>query len=228
MERIDELCLFSPLRDKCEWYSEWYHIQDYQKFILCFCGDVMLNLEMQWSCDEKDVKEVMVKVMCASASGLYKYACEKVKLPYVRLCIQNKTGMNNTKIDLNFYGLNKVEKKKVVFNDVISDPLPSVSTDSPRGLLFNNSEPEKSRFRSPFKKATERKSSLSTPPKKCIPTRDQRLPEISLPHALLIGEKGGNWRQLPHGLPSQILTMTPDGPAWTFPYPKPDEWKLKD
>ncbi len=238
MELITELSKKEPLYDKSEWYSEWINVNDYKKFVLCFCGDVLLNLHIEWSCDTTELKEPMVKVLCASASGLYKYACERVKLPFVRLCLQNKTGMKNEKLDLNFFGVDKIEKKKVNFNELAnSEPLPSViktisdvPIESPRGLSFNLSEPDKhSRFRSPFKKATERKSSLSTPPKKCIPMRDPRLPEVPLVDCILIGEKGGRFKQIPPGLPDQVLKVTPTGVEWCFPYPSDHnpEWKLQ-
>lgn len=240
MELIEQLSKKDPLYDKSEYYSEWINVNDYKKFVLCFCGDVMLNLTIEWSCDTTELKQPMIKVLCASASGLYKYACERVKLPFVRLCLQNKTGMKNEKLDLNFFGVDKVEKKKVNFNEpTFSEPLPSVAraisdapTESPRGLLFNQSEPEKhSRFRSPFKKATERKSSLSTPPKKCIPTKDLRLPEVPLPNSILIGQKGGVFTQLGCGMPDQVLKVGQNGPEWGFVYPTASmdtsQWDLK-
>lgn len=239
MERIEALCLKVPLYERTEFYSDWVDINDYKKFVICFCGDCMLNLTIEWSCDITELKEPMVKVLCASASGLYKYASERVKLPFIRLCLQNKTGMKNEKIDLNFFGVDKIEKKNVKFNEIaLSEPLPSVTRamsdapiESPRGLSFNNSEPEKSsRFKSPFKR-DRAKSNLSTPPKKCIPTRDNRLPDVPLVDCLLVGEKGGRFKQLPPGLVDQVLKMTPSGIEWAFIYPTQSmdtsEWDLK-
>lgn len=232
LERIEELCLKQPLREKSEYYTEWYNINDYKKYVVCFCGNVMLNVSIQFSCDTTKDKEPMVTVICASASGLYKWACDKVKLQFVRICIKNNTGQFNDKIDFNFFGCDRVTNQtKVTF----SEPLPNLratiaeGTESPRGLSFLPDSPTKSRFKSPFKKDRP-KSNLSEAPKpKGPPIRDNRIPD-SLPECLLVGQKGGSYKHL-KGMPDQYLKMGRDGLEFAFMFPppsEPDEWKLKE
>lgn len=234
MELIESLSHFQPLYDRSEMYTKWINVNDYRRFVLVFGGDTMINVEVQWTCDDaSEQKAVMFTNLCASASDHYKYSCEKVKLIYCRLKITNKTGQRSERFVLYFYGMEKVkQEKKLTFteplpnlkNSIVSEPF-----ESPRSFDIKDS-PKSGRFKSPFKKSTDRKSSLSTPPQKRLPIRDERLPEVALPGALLVGQKGGTWGQVPLGLPDQVLKVGAGKLEYAFPYPSDHnpEWKLKE
>lgn len=219
MDIIDGLNMHDPLHDRTELFTNWVDISKYKRFIITFSGDVMINIDIQFSCDENELKPVMFTSLACSPSGAYKYAMERIKLKYCRLKISNKTGSECKVFNLYFFGVDKVKhEKKIIF----SEPLPSIkseSLESSRGLKLTDDSP-KNRFKSPFK-TNRPKSNLSEPGvSRGPPVKDVRIPDPILPNSLIYGTLGGSFRQLGTGLPSQVLTVDESGmPTWSFPYP---------
>lgn len=238
MELIPELSRTRPLRELTELYTSWCDIGMYKQFIICFKSDLMLTIEVQFSCNEEEQKDVMFKLICNGMSTLYKYSKDEVKLKYARLKITNKCGADCNELLLYFFGCDRYQQApqapKVSFSEPLSNLRATIaepSQESPRGLSFPSipESPTKSRFKSPFKKDRP-KSNLSEAPKpRPPPIKDNRIPD-SLPECVLVGQKGGGYKHL-KGMPDQYLKMGRDGLEFSFLYPTDSmdtsQWDLK-
>jgi len=244
MKRVEELSNSKQLMERKEWYSEWVKVDTHELFKLCILADVMLSTEIQFSSSEDKEKPVMTKVTIKSASKLWKYVCKHVKLPYCRLKIENSTSILNNELSVTFL-LTKPVQKHVHFEPPkheppklelpkeeshhecetdITDTSECLSLDITKtpsmGAIGNSGEKEKRRFSSPFHKRPHvHLRKLSAPPEKKIPVKDHRLPDFIPKGSILIGDTASNIKMLPIGLPDQVLTATPDGLEWKFPFP---------
>lgn len=232
MELIEQLSRHRPLREISELYLPWTDVGAFKKFICCFKSELMLSVEVQFSCMEEEQKDVMFKYLLGGMSGIYKYAQDHIKLKYCRLKITNKTGAECNELNLYFYAVDRYHlPSKVTFSE------PVVTAPRSLGLgvfetapLATQPESPKNRFKSPFKKDRP-KSNLSEAPKpRPPPLKDCRVPD-SLPECVLVGQKGGSYKHL-RGMPDQYLKMGRDGLEFAFIYPvdsmDTSQWNLKE